>query len=182
MVVRLQSALLAGVEAEPCEVEVDLDDRDLHRETVVGLPDASVRESLERVRSAIGNAGYPYPQGRLLINLAPADVRKAGPVYDLPIALGLLAVQGVIRDGGGGPSASGDAAAPVSLRSALVVGELALDGRVRPVNGVIAMAALAKQRGLAASPRRSAARTSRMSRRPRCSKPLSSAARTSRTT
>ena len=140
MIARVESCLLQGIDAGPCEIEVDLDDRGLERQTIVGLPDAAVKESLERVRAALGNSGYPFPLGRCLINLAPADVRKEGPVYDLPIALGLLLAQGVLR---------GDADG-LDPRRCVVVGELALDGRVRPVKGAIAMAAMARQRGMSA--------------------------------
>jgi len=140
MIARIESCLLQGIDASPCEIEVDLDDRNLEKQTVVGLPDAAVKESLERVRAALGNAGYPFPLGRCLINLAPADVRKEGPVYDLPIAMGLLVAQGVLRQ------------EPTGLdpRRCVMVGELALDGRVRPVKGTIAMAAMAKDRGMSA--------------------------------
>ncbi len=140
MIARVQSCLLQGIDARPCEIEVDLDERGMDKQTIVGLPDAAVKESLERVRAAVGNSGYPFPLGRCLINLAPADVRKEGPVYDLPIALGLLLSQGVLRGDAGG----------IDPRRCVVVGELALDGRVRPVKGAIAMAAMAKERGMAA--------------------------------
>ncbi|MEO1510807.1 MAG: magnesium chelatase domain-containing protein, partial [Planctomycetota bacterium] len=136
MIARVQSCLLQGVEASGCEVEIDLDDRGLERLTIVGLPDAAVKESLERVRSALGNAGYPFPQARVLINLAPADVRKEGPVYDLPIAVGLLIATGVVTGEGLDP------------RKLLLAGELALDGRLRPVKGAIAMADFARSAGL----------------------------------
>lgn len=139
---RVHTFLLSGVDAERCEVEVDLDDKGFDKQTVVGLPDAAVKESLERVRSAVLNAGYAYPPGRLVVNLAPAHVRKEGPVYDLPIAVGLLMEQGVVRQRG-----RDDGLDP---RRVLVAGELALDGRVRPVRGVLAMAALAKVMGLSA--------------------------------
>jgi len=167
MLARVQSYLLHGIDALPCEVEVDLDEGDENKHTVVGLPDAAVKESVERVRSALGNSGFAFPNGRVLINLAPADVRKEGPLYDLPIAMGLLGVQGVIaprREGAGGVRAGGGSVTragtrlathpeapefePLDLRGYLIAGELALDGRVRPVKGAIAMAALAKERGL----------------------------------
>lgn len=142
MSTRVRSYLLRGISAEVCEVEVDVDEKSLARETVVGLPDAAVKESLERVRSALGNTGYYMPSGRVLVNLAPADVRKEGPVYDLPMAVGLLLADRVIRveecEANGG----------VDVRGFLVAGELALDGRVRPVKGVIAMASLAREMGL----------------------------------
>ena len=161
----VRSFILAGIEAGACEIEVDLDETQLARETVVGLPDAAVRESLERVRSAMGSAGYPMPRGRVLINLAPADVRKEGPSYDLPMAVALLIAQGVVVErrasagagvgGGAGPDAASDldqslaeSAEGLDPRRVLITGELALDGRVRPVRGVIAMASLAKDLGL----------------------------------
>ncbi len=179
MPTRVRSYLLEGIDARPCEVEVDLDEHGLNRETVVGLPDAAVKESLERVRAAVTNTGYAMPPGRLLVNLAPAHVRKEGPVYDLPIALGLLAAHRIIDANplasrsarerprsaaaiaGAGSTAttggSGDGGAAVLdpveqdqlvLPSLLVAGELALDGRLRPVKGVIAMAHLAASMGL----------------------------------
>ncbi len=147
MIARVQSCLLQGIDALGCEVEVDHDDRAMERCTVVGLPDAAVRESLERVRSALGNSGYAFPLGRLLINLAPADVRKEGPVYDLPIAVAMLMAQGVIpprREGGPGPAS----VAPVpDVRGLVFAGELGLDGRVRPIRGAIAMADYARSAG-----------------------------------
>lgn len=139
MLARVQSFVLEGVDAHPCEVEVDLAENGLVREEVVGLPDAAVKESIERVRSAVQNSGYAFPAGRLLINLAPADVRKEGPVYDLPIALGLLLAGGVIRGGAEGEG--------LDHRRLFVAGELALDGRVRPVRGAIALALLARDAG-----------------------------------
>jgi magnesium chelatase family protein len=144
MLARFQSYLLQGIDALPCEVEVDADETQLDRQTIVGLPDAAVKESLERVRSALLNSGYQFPRGRLLINLAPADVRKESPLYDLPIALGLLAAQGVVRTRAHSEGALHSAFDP---GKALFAGELALDGRVRPIKGAIAMAALAKQVG-----------------------------------
>jgi len=151
----VRSFILAGINAGACEIEVDLDDTQLQRETVVGLPDAAVRESLERVRSAMSNAGYPMPHGRTLINLAPADVRKEGPSYDLPMAVALLIAQGVIVERRPVPAGAGDldrdldeAHSGLDPRRVLIAGELALDGRVRPVRGVIAMATLARDLGL----------------------------------
>ncbi|MCL4741925.1 MAG: YifB family Mg chelatase-like AAA ATPase [Phycisphaerales bacterium] len=144
MLARIRSSLLQGIDALPCEVEVDLDDRSFggpgvnDRATIVGLPDAAVKESMERVRSAMNNTGYLYPAGRLLINLAPADLKKEGPVYDLPIAVGMLAATGVLRPDNG---------APLDFRAAVVVGELALDGRVRPVRGALAAASMARATG-----------------------------------
>lgn len=142
MIARVASCLLLGIDALPCEVEVDLDERELKPSaTVVGLPDAAVRESLERVRSAVTNSGYPWGLGRLLINLAPAVVRKEGPVYDLPIAVGMLQIQGVI------PPRISQSEAVLDPRRCVFAGELALDGRVRPVRGAIAMASMAREMG-----------------------------------
>ena len=143
MLARVHSHLLHGIDAHLCEVEVDLEEGGENRQTVVGLPDAAVTESLQRVRSALTNAGYAFPLGRLLINLAPADVRKEGPVYDLPIAIGTLIVQGIV------PQRSRDDGL-LDPRKVAFAGELALDGRLRPIRGAIAVAAMARQRGLEA--------------------------------
>ena len=90
MLARLNSVALLGIEAVSCQVEVDVSDRGLAAPTIVGLPDASVRESIERIRSALQNCGFEFPKTRAVINLAPADLRKEGPAFDLPIALGLI--------------------------------------------------------------------------------------------
>ncbi|MEN0020263.1 MAG: YifB family Mg chelatase-like AAA ATPase [Planctomycetota bacterium] len=134
--------MLRGIDALPCEVEIDHDGGAIDGQTVVGLPDAAVKESLERVRSALGNTGYAFPPGRTVVNLAPADVRKEGPVYDLPIAAGLLAVQGAVDE----RAALGGA----GLGRVVLAGELALDGRVRPIKGVLATAAMAAETGAVA--------------------------------
>ncbi len=158
MVPKVRSFLLQGIDAQVVEIEIDLDESQLQKEIVVGLPDAAVRESIERVRSAMGNSGYPMPAGRTLINLAPADIRKEGPMYDLPIAVGVLIANGVIQPArqtvaiGGTPNGGGisfdDESAGLDPRRALIAGELALDGRIRPIRGVIAMVSLAKSLGL----------------------------------
>lgn len=134
---RVHTFVLQGIEAIPCEVEADRSTARTPSTGIVGLPDAAVRESAERVRTAILNSGYEYPFGRLTVNLAPADVRKEGPVYDLPIAVALLAVGGTIdRSRDDAPS----------VEDFLIAGELALDGRVRPVRGVVSVAMLAAKR------------------------------------
>jgi len=133
MLARLHSVTLEGIEGVICEVEVDVARGGFEKSIIVGLPDAAVKESTERVRSAIVNCGYRYPKTQSLINLAPADVKKAGPAFDLPIALGILAGEGALA----GPS----------IKEYVVVGELALDGRVRPVNGVLSMAMTAAANG-----------------------------------
>lgn len=151
MLARVQSYLLKGIDAQPCEVEVHLDEGasvegDQAKIGVVGLPDIAVRESVERVRAAMSNSGYPIPLGRVLINLAPADVRKEGPMYDLPIAVGLLIAQRAFEPRRGSAPAAAEFE-PLDPRAYLFAGELALDGRLRPVRGVIAMATLAKASG-----------------------------------
>lgn len=136
MIARIRSYILLGIEALPCEIELDLDQTDIDKEILVGLPDAAVRESLERVRAAMSNSGYAPGRGRQLINLAPADVRKEGPMYDLPIAVAMMLAQNAIPPGG------------IDPRTTLFAGELALDGRVRPVRGALAMADLARTMGM----------------------------------
>jgi len=126
MLARLHSVTLDGIEGVICEVEVDVGRGGFEKSIIVGLPDAAVKESTERVRSAIVNSGYKHPKTQSLINLAPAAVKKAGPAFDLPIALGMLIGQNVL--------------ASSILSDTIIVGELALDGRVRPVNGVLSMA------------------------------------------
>ncbi|MBL8765014.1 MAG: YifB family Mg chelatase-like AAA ATPase [Phycisphaerae bacterium] len=154
MLARVQSYLLQGIDALSCEVEVDHTDASDVRRTVVGLPDAAVKESLERVSAGLANSGYEEVRGRLLVNLAPADVRKEGPLYDLPIAIAILMGRGVVRSepdrrryDRGAPPPPDEPGPGLDAREYLVAGELALDGRVRPVRGVIAMAALAKSLG-----------------------------------
>src|SRR3954452_19974531 len=131
---------LIGVNAEPVHVEVDIGGG-LPSFTIVGLPGAAVRESRERIRSALVNSGFRYPQHRITANLAPADVRKAGPGFDLAIAAAVLV-------------ASGQLPQAVLDRYALA-GELALDGGIRPVPGALAMAEGAREwgmRGVAVAP------------------------------
>jgi magnesium chelatase family protein len=122
-----------GVDAYGVQVEVDVANG-LPSVMVVGLPDTAVQESKERVRAAVRNTGYVFPASRIVINLAPADVRKEGPAFDLPIALALLAAQGVISE--------------KSLSQTVLSGELALDGTLRPVRGAINMGLYAAQAGL----------------------------------
>ncbi len=132
MLFKASSAALQGIEAYVVEVEVDIASG-LPSYIVVGLPDPSVRESKERVRAALKNNGYDYPPRRVTVNLAPADRRKEGPAFDLPIALAHLA--------------NVDAVDPARLAGRLFMGELALDGRLKPVKGVLSAAILARGRG-----------------------------------
>jgi magnesium chelatase family protein len=130
---RVLSAAVAGIEAALVSVEVDVSSG-LPAFTMVGLPDSTVRESRDRVRSAIKNAGYSFPMERITVSLAPADLRKEGAAFDLPIALGVLAATGLVK---------GDA-----LARHLVLGELSLDGEVQPVRGVLPVALACRRRGL----------------------------------
>ncbi len=132
MLARVFSCAVIGLEGVVVEVEVDTGEG-LPAVVIVGLPDAAVQESRERVQSAIKNAGLYFPRKRLTVNLAPAAVRKEGPAYDLPIALGALIASEQL------PSEC--------IQDALVIGELSLDGSVRHVRGVLPMAALARQQG-----------------------------------
>lgn len=132
MVAHLTTATFSGIEAIHVEVEVDVSTSGFSGTTVVGLPDVAVKESVERVRSALQNSGYQFPRNKTVINLAPADIRKEGPAFDLPIALGILLANGdIISD---------------QTRHYLVAGELALDGRVRPTKGILSAAMMAKHR------------------------------------
>jgi magnesium chelatase family protein len=132
MLASVTSCAVVGLEGALVQVEVDIS-RGLPSWTLVGLPDAAVRESGERVRSAIKNSGLRFPQGRLTVNLAPADLRKEGPAYDLPIAIGVLIASEQLF--------------PVEER-VMVLGELSLDGSVRHVKGVLPMAAKARDAGI----------------------------------
>lgn len=134
MLAKVYSCAVLGLSAEPITVEVDIA-TGLERLTLVGLPDAAVRESSERVRAAITNSGYLFPQHRLTVNLAPADLRKEGPAYDLPIAVGILIAT---------------RQAPPLSEDTLILGELSLDGSVRHVNGVLPMANMARTSGVRA--------------------------------
>src|SRR6266850_6407029 len=134
MLARVRSATLLGIESIPLDVECDIN-RGLPGIHTVGLPDAAVRESADRVRAAIRNAGFRIPPRRITISLAPADLRKQGSALDLPIALGILAANGDLPPG--------------RLADLLVLGELALDGAVRRVPGCLPAALLARRAGLA---------------------------------
>lgn len=132
MLFKIASAALHGIEAYAVEVEVDIC-AGFPAFVTVGLPDAAVRESKERVRAALKNCGYDMESKRITVNLAPADRRKEGSAFDLPIALGFLAFLGVV------PAAR--------LRDYLFAGELALDGRLKPVRGALPVALLARRAG-----------------------------------
>ena len=130
MLATLESATVIGVDACRVHVEIDVSTGIPHFQ-LVGLPDASVRESRDRVRAAIRNSGFDFPVNRITINLAPGDVRKAGPAFDLPIALGMLAATGVVRR--------------TDFAGIVHVGELSLDGAIQPARGVLPIAAEARR-------------------------------------
>ena len=134
MLATVKSAGTYGIEAFPVEVEVNVSRSDFSHIALVGLPDAAVKESIERVRAAILNSGYHYRVHRLTINLAPADLRKEGPSFDLPIALGVLLASEQIASN--------------RLEGYAITGELALDGRLRRVKGCLAMALRCREEGL----------------------------------
>jgi magnesium chelatase family protein len=135
MLARMLSAAVVGVEAELVRVEVDVAGG-LPQFRTVGLPDSAVRESSDRVRSAIRNAGFGFPTSeRVTVNLAPADFRKEGPAFDLPIALGILAATGGMKN-------------PEDAGRIVVVGELALDGAIHGVRGVLPVALTCARRGV----------------------------------
>ncbi len=127
---RINSGVLAGIEAHAVEVEIDLSSG-LPFFSIVGLPDLAVKESKDRLRSAIKNTGFGFPVKKIIVSLAPADLKKEGSAFDLPMAIGLLAADGVIE---------GD-----RLLDTLIVGELALDGRVKGIRGALSLAILAKK-------------------------------------
>jgi len=140
----VQSLALSGIDALPVEVEVDVG-AGLPGFSIVGLPDAAVQEARERVRVAISNSGYKFPTRKVIVNLAPASLRKEGPAFDLPIALAVLAASGAMPQ--------------ESLNGAGVVGELSLDGGLRGVRGALSMAEGARREGLSSLvlPRQNAA-------------------------
>jgi len=120
-----------GLNAKSITVEVDISSG-LPRFTIVGLPDAAISESRDRVRAAIKNSGFTFPRTRVTVNLAPADIKKQGPAYDFPIALALLAASGLLLN-------------PNALNDIIIIGELALDGTVRPVDGVLLASLMARE-------------------------------------
>lgn len=131
MLAKIFSGATVGLDARLVEVEVDIPNEGLPSFTIVGLPDKAVEESKERVRSAIKNSGADFPTTRITVNLAPADLPKVGPAYDLPIALGILIASGQIEK---------------INNDVLFLGELSLDGKLRHSNGVLPMAYLAKEK------------------------------------
>src|SRR4029079_6121495 len=134
MLACVRSAAVFRIDASPVSIEVDIT-HGLPGVTTVRLPDASVRESRDRIRSAVRNSGFEFPRHRIIVNLAPADVRKAGSAFDLPIALGVLAASGVIRRR--------------DVDDVLILGELSLDGGIQAARGVLPIAAAARRQKVA---------------------------------
>jgi len=130
MLATVYSSSVIGIDAYTVEVEVDIS-RGLPSFSTVGLAEGAVRESKERVKAALKNSGYHFPADRITVNLAPADVKKEGSGFDLPIAAGILAATGLIP--------------PPALKAHLIMGELSLDGSVRPIRGALSMAIMAKE-------------------------------------
>src|SRR6195952_3551323 len=137
MLFKARSAAVYGIDAHLIDVEVDfsgvIDGKDATFSTV-GLPDAAVRESRDRVRAAIKNSGFDMPPTRITINLAPADLKKEGSGFDLPIAIGILGAYGALHT--------------KDLEDYLLVGELGLDGALRAVQGMLPIAVAARERGI----------------------------------
>lgn len=139
MLAKIISGANIGLEANLVTCEVDISAQGLPSFTIVGLADRAVEESKERIRAAFRNSGADFPLHRIIVNLAPADIPKEGPAYDLPIALGLLLASGQVSNN-----------TKIDFSKTLIVGELSLDGMLRKINGVLPLAILAKQRGITA--------------------------------
>lgn len=129
---QVTSAALMGINGYLVNVEVDVSDG-FPRFDLVGLPDSAVKEAIERVRTSVKNSSYTFPYKRITVNLAPADIRKQGPSYDLPIAIGILSCIEVVKDD--------------LLSSTMIIGELSLNGDIRQVTGILPMVYCAFQAG-----------------------------------
>jgi magnesium chelatase family protein len=134
MLSRVLSASILGIDAYLVEVEIDITSRGLPHFSMVGLPDAAVKESKDRVRAALKNIGFNFPLKQITVNLAPADLKKEGSSFDLPIAIGIVAAEGILGTD--------------SIQNYLFTGELSLDGRIKPIKGALSMALRAKELGL----------------------------------
>ena len=131
MLAKVRTCAVVGLDGYVVEVEVDISPG-LPSFTIVGLPDTAVQEARERVRAAVRNSGCDFPLRRITVNLAPADIRKAGPSYDLPIAIGVIVSSGQL---------------PELSSSALLLGELSLDGGLRHTSGMLPMVSVARDQG-----------------------------------
>ncbi|MEN2994901.1 MAG: magnesium chelatase domain-containing protein, partial [Thermodesulfovibrio sp.] len=130
MLAKVQSAHLIGIEPYAIDVEVDISQRGLPHFNIVGLPDTAVKESRDRIKAAFKNTGFPFPIKQITVNLAPADLKKEGSSFDLPIAIGILSAEGHIPKD--------------VLKDFLIVGELSLEGKVKPIRGVLCIASKMK--------------------------------------
>ena len=146
MLARLCCASLRGLDAEAVDVEVDLS-RGLPSWSLVGLPEGAVREARDRIRSAVVNSGFEFPLRRITVNLSPADRRKDGSHFDLSIAIALLKASGQLFEQPQLPLLAGKKRETQSRDNPFLIGELALDGRLNPVNGVLSLALFARQQG-----------------------------------
>src|SRR4030066_1375786 len=133
MLSKLFSSATYGIDAYIVEVETHVE-KQIPSFTIVGLPDNAVKESRERVMAAIKNTGFDFPHKKITINLAPADIKKEGSSFDLPIAIGILAATEIINQN--------------STNDFVMLGELSLDGSLRPIRGALSMAISASQNGL----------------------------------
>jgi magnesium chelatase family protein len=134
MISKVLSASIIGIDAHTVEVEVDIAAKGLPHFSLVGLPDAAVKESKDRVRAALKNVGFMFPLKQITVNLAPADLKKEGSAFDLPISIGIINAEGVI--------------AAEAVSGYLFAGELSLDGRIKPVRGALSIALKARELGL----------------------------------
>src|SRR5512137_1850368 len=125
MLAKVLSSALVGIDAIQVDVEVDIA-QGLPQFATVGLPDGAVKESKDRVKAGLKNAGYDFPARRITVNLAPADLKKEGAAFDLPISVGILAATGVIKG--------------MKLKEYLIIGEISLDGSIKPVRGALPVA------------------------------------------
>ncbi len=133
MIVKVMSSTIIGIDSYPVEVEIDISPG-LPQFSTVGLPDVVVRESKDRIKAAIKNSGYRFPPTHVTVNLAPADIKKEGTGFDLPIAVGLLAAEGLVE--------------PKLCRNYLLIGELSLDGAVKGIYGALSAAFQAQEMGM----------------------------------
>src|SRR5512145_1640696 len=132
MLAKVLAGAPLGIDAYPVEVEVDIA-QGLPQFATVGLPDGAVKESKDRVKAALKNSGYDFPARRITVNLAPADLKKEGTSFDLPIAIGILAATGIVKK--------------EKLADYLIVGELSLDGSIKGVRGTLPVAVTARSEG-----------------------------------
>src|SRR5512143_2759403 len=130
MLSKALSAYVVGIDASLVEVEVDIASKGLPHFSMVGLPDAAVKESKDRIRAALKNIGFNFPLKQITVNLAPADLKKEGSAFDLPIAVGIISAEGLIEQ--------------ASVDGYLFTGELSLDGKMKPVRGALSMALMAR--------------------------------------